>query len=165
MTWIGRACWRLGAALLAFPIQVVALVVVTAGAGEAVGPLYRRLLRTVSAPARQGVALFGGLVLGVPVAVVLSSVAVIMLVMLVRAAYYPFWASGASAGELAHARGGPTPVGATLVDWLVTALVLVAGDLVLRAGGLVQRRLVFGGAWVRPPRPGRRGSAGAGPRS
>jgi hypothetical protein len=164
MTRIGRALWRLGAALVAFPVQVVALVVVTAGAGEAIGPLYRRLLLTAAAPARQGAALFGALVLGVPVAVVLSAVAVVMLFTLGRAAYYPFWAYHAQPAELAQARGGPTPAMATLAHWLVAALILVGCDLALRAGGLVQRRLVFGPARVRPPRPGRRGSAGAGPR-
>ncbi len=164
MTRIGRALWRLGAALLAFPVQVVALVVVVAGAGEAVGPLYRRLLGGAATPARQGAALFGGLVLGVPVAVVQNVVAGIMVFTLGRAGYYPFWAFGARPEDLAHARGGPTPVGATLVLWLVAAVVLFAGDLVLRAAGFLQRRLLFGRAGVRRPRRERRGSAGAGPR-
>jgi hypothetical protein len=164
MTWIGRAAWRLGGSLLAFPLQVIALVIVTAGAGEAVGPLYRRLLGGVATPARLGPALFGGLVLGVPVAMLLSTTAAIMVGTLGRAVYYPFWAFGARPAELAHSWGGPTPAGATLVHWLVVALILVAGDLVLRVGGLVQRHLLFGRARVRPRRPGRRGSAGAGPR-
>jgi hypothetical protein len=165
MTRIGRALWRLGAALLAFPVQVVALVVVTLGAGEAIGPLYRRLLLATASPARQGAALFGALMLGVPVAVAQSTVAVILVFTIGRAVYYPFWAFGARHEDLVHARGGPTPVGATLVLWLIAALLLVAGDLVLRASGFAQRRLVFERGRVRPPRPGRRGSAGADPRS
>lgn len=51
-----------------------------------------------------------------------------------RAAYHPFWAARAAGEDLATSWGGPTPLGATLVHWLVAALLAAAGWLLLRLG-------------------------------
>ena len=46
------ALWRLGSGLIALPAQVIALFLVFHGAGEAVGPLYERLLPPTGEPTR-----------------------------------------------------------------------------------------------------------------
>jgi hypothetical protein len=165
---IGRAAWRLGGGLAALPAQVISLFLVYHGAGEAVGDLYRRLLPPTDTPprrARQGLALFGCLLLGLPVAIAMSAAGLVLVVALGRMAYRPFWAASAGPAELRHAWGGPNPIGAVLVYWLVGALVVVAVDLVLRGGGYLQRWLIFRREPVRPPRPVPRSSGRAGPRS
>jgi hypothetical protein len=88
-----------------------------------------------------------------------------MVVTLGRMAYRPFWAASAGPAELGHAWGGPNPVLATVVYWLVGAVVVVAGDLVLRGCGYLQRWLIFRREPVRPPSPAPRASGRAGPRS
>jgi hypothetical protein len=162
------AAWRLGGGLTALPAQVISLFLVYHGAGEAVGDLYRRLLPPTSTPpgrARQGIALFGCLLLGLPLAIVMSATGLTMAIALGRMVYCPFWAASAGPAELRHAWGGPNPAGAVLVYWLAGALVVAAGDLVLRGGGYLQRRLIFRAQPVRPPRPTPRSSGRAGPRS
>jgi hypothetical protein len=154
---MAKVLWRFGAGLIALPAQVIALFVVFHGAPEAVGHLYRRLHPVLgpTGPARMGARLFGGLVLGVPVAIVMNAAALVMAVTLVRSVWYPFWAFGAPAGDLRHSWGGPTPLGATGVHWFLGALILVGGDLVLRGGGYLQRLLVYRRAGSPPvPRPG-----------
>jgi hypothetical protein len=70
------------------------------------------------------------------VAALLNVAAPVLVFSLSRAAYYPFWAAGASE-ELDRSWGGPSAVGATLVHWLVAAaLILVAYAVIL----LVDRR-------------------------
>ena len=131
------ALWRLGSGLIALPAQVIALFLVFHGAGEAVGPLYERLLPPTGEPtrgrAREGAALFGLLLLGVPVAIAMSGAALAMIIALVRLVYHP-----------------------TLVRWLVGPLIVVAGDLVLRGGGYLLRRLVFPPLRKDQPAPVRR---------
>jgi hypothetical protein len=163
------ALWRLGSGLIALPAQVISLFLVFHGAGEAVGDLYRRLLPPGPARgrAREGAALFGLLLLGIPVAVAMSGAALVMIFTLGRMVWYPFWALSAPADELRRSWGGPTPLGATVVHWLVGVLVLVAGDLILRGGGYLVRRLVFPPlredqpAPLRPPGSARRASGTA----
>jgi hypothetical protein len=140
------ALWRLGGGLVALPVQIVSLFLVIFGAGEAVGALYRRLLPPAGRGprrARTGVALFGCLLVGVPVAAAMSGAAAVIVVSLVRMAYYPFWAASAAPVDLRHSWGGPTPLGATAVHWLVGAVAIGAADLVLRGGGYLMRRLVL----------------------
>jgi len=167
------ALWRLGSGLIVLPAQVISLFLVFHGAGEAVGDLYRRLLPPAGAPrgrAREGAPLFGLLLLGIPVAMAMSGAALTMIFTLVRMVYYPFWALSAPAADLRHSWGGPTPAGATLVHWLVGVFVLVAGDLVVRGGGHLLRRLVFPPlpedqpARVTPPGSAQRSSVPAGRR-
>jgi hypothetical protein len=170
---IRRAAWRLGGGLAALPAQVISLFLVYHGAGEAVGDLYRRLLPPANDPptndpprrARQGFALFGCLLLGLPIAIAMSAAGLVLVLALGRMAYRPFWAASAGPAELRHAWGGPNPFGAVLVYWLVGALVVVAADLVLRGGGYLQRWLIFRREAVTPPRPAPRSSGRAGPRS
>ncbi|OLB76478.1 MAG: hypothetical protein AUI14_18760 [Actinobacteria bacterium 13_2_20CM_2_71_6] len=80
---------------------------------------------------------------GLPLGLVMSVVGLFMLATLARLVYYPFWAFGAPRADLVNSWGGPSPFGATMVHWLIGVLVLVAGDLVLRAGGHLYRRLLF----------------------
>jgi hypothetical protein len=163
---IGRAAWRVGTGLAALPAQVISLFLVYHGAGEAVGDLFRRLFPHAGGrKARQGFALFGCLLLGLPVAIAMSAAGLVLVVTLGRMAYRPFWAASAGPAELRHAWGGPNPITATLVYWLVGAVVVVACDLVLRGGGYLQRFLIFRREPVRPPSPGPRSSGRAGPRS
>jgi len=167
LTQIARAGRRAGTGLVALPAHVISLFLVYHGAGEAVGDLYRRLLRMKAppGPARRGFALFGCLLLGLPVAIAMSAAALVLVVTLGRMAYRPFWVAAAGPAELRHAWGGPDPVLATIVYWLVGAVVVVACDLVLRGGGYLQRFLIFRREPVRPPSPEPRGSGRAGPRS
>ena len=163
---IRRAAWRTGTGLVALPAQVISLFLVYHGAGEAVGDLFRRLFAQPRArKARQGFALFGCLLLGLPVAIAMSAAGLILVGMLVRMAYRPFWAAYAGPDELRHAWGGPDPIVATVVYWLVGVVVVVVCDLVLRGGGYLQRWLVFRREPVRPPSPVPRSSGRAGPRS
>ncbi len=53
----------------------------------------------------------------------LRAFAVVVLVFVVaRAAWYPFWAMTADRDELARSWGGPSPFGATVAHWLVAAI-------------------------------------------
>jgi hypothetical protein len=56
-----------------------------------------------------------------------------------RAAWYPFWAAGASAEELHRSWGGPTAVGATLVHWVVAAALIATGWALLRLARRLRR--------------------------
>lgn len=160
LTRIREAAWRIGGGLAALPLQVISLFLVYHGAGEAVGDLYRRLIPGTKGRARQGFALVGCLLLGLPVAIAMSATGLVLVVALGRMAYRPFWAASAGPAELRHAWGGPNPVLATIVYWLVGAVVVVAADLVLRGGRYLQRVLIF-----RRPGPEPRSSGRAGPRS
>jgi hypothetical protein len=44
-----------------------------------------------------------------------------------RAVWYPFWAADASHEQLMRSWGGPSPVGATVVHWIVALITLLAG--------------------------------------
>jgi hypothetical protein len=123
---VKAALWRFGSGLIALPAQVISLFLVFHGAGEAVGPLYQRLLPTAPrrGRAREGAALFGLLLLGIPVAIAMSGAALTMIITLVRLVWHP-----------------------TLGRALVAVGALVLGDLVLRGGGYLLRRMVF------PPLP------------
>lgn len=64
----------------------------------------------------------------------LRAVAAAVLVFVVaRAAYYPFWAAGADQDALSRSWGGPSVVGATLAHWAVAALIgtVCAGVLIV----------------------------------
>ncbi len=63
----------------------------------------------------------GRALVGLPIALVATLAAAVLLFALARAIWYPFWAAGASEDALARSWGGPSPVGATLVHWLVAA--------------------------------------------
>jgi hypothetical protein len=101
--FFGVAGPRVARALLAFPRQLVAVV------------------RTASART----------MIGLPMALLANVAALALVVSLARAIYYPFWAAGASPGELERSWGGPSAVGATLVHWLVAAVLIVAAYLVI----------------------------------
>lgn len=51
-----------------------------------------------------------------------------------RGVYYPFWAAHATYPELAQSWGGPSPVGATLVHWIIAGAMLAVGWLMFRSG-------------------------------
>lgn len=54
----------------------------------------------------------------------LRAVAAAVLVFVVaRAAWYPFWAMTADDVALERSWGGPNPLGATIAHWLVAALI------------------------------------------
>jgi hypothetical protein len=57
-----------------------------------------------------------------------------------RAVYYPFWAADASHTELARSWGGPSPVGATVVHWLVGSIFIALGIVLFWLGAQVRRR-------------------------
>ncbi len=67
------------------------------------------------------------MVRGVPVRAglhLLRVVAVAVLVFVVaRAAWYPFWAMTADDSQLDRSWGGPNPLGATIAHWLVAATI------------------------------------------
>ena len=69
--------------------------------------------------------------IGLPIALVANVAALVLVFSLSRAIYYPFWAAGASPAGLERSWGGPSAVGATLVHWLVAAVVVVASYLVI----------------------------------
>ena len=68
---------------------------------------------------------------GLALALVANVAALVLVFSLARAAYYPFWAAGASPEELARSWGGPGAVGATLVHWLVAAAVILVSYVVI----------------------------------
>ncbi len=79
----------------------------------------------------------GRALVGLPIALVATLAAAVLLFALARAIWYPFWAAGASEDALARSWGGPSPVGATLVHWLVAAAtVAVMYGIVLVMGRL-----------------------------
>jgi len=54
----------------------------------------------------------------------LRAVAAVVLVYVVaRAAWYPFWAMSADDSQLDRSWGGPNPFGATIAHWLVAAAI------------------------------------------
>ena len=69
--------------------------------------------------------------IGLALALVANVAALVLVFSVARAAYYPFWAAGASAEELDRSWGGPSAVGATLVHWLVAAAVIVVSYAVI----------------------------------
>ena len=69
--------------------------------------------------------------IGLAMALVANVAALVLVFSLARAAYYPFWAAGASPNELARSWGGPSAPGATLAHWLVAAAVIVASYAVI----------------------------------
>jgi len=116
-------------ALIAFPRQIVA-VVRTIGrsfgsADPSSGPANER--RRSSGVARP--------MIGLPIALMANAAALVLVLSLGRAIYYPFWAAGASPAELERSWGGPSALGATLVHWLVAAVVVVASYLVILFAG------------------------------
>ena len=116
-------------ALIAFPRQIVAVVRTIDRSFGSTGPS--------SGPAterhhRSGVA---WQMIGLPIALVANVAALVLVFSLGRAIYYPFWAAGASPTELERSWGGPSAVGATLVHWLVAAVVVVASYLVILFAG------------------------------
>ena len=52
-----------------------------------------------------------------------AAAAVVLVFVVARAAWYPVWAAGADADELARSWGGPNPIGATVAHWLVAGLI------------------------------------------
>jgi hypothetical protein len=69
--------------------------------------------------------------IGLAVASVANVAALVLVFSVARAAYYPFWAAGASPEELDRSWGGPSAVGATLVHWLVAAVVIAVSYAVI----------------------------------
>ena len=68
-------------------------------------------------------------------------IGVVLLVFAVaRAVYYPFWAAGASHEELSRSWGGPSPVGATVVHWLVALTLGAVAVALIRVGNRLRRR-------------------------
>jgi hypothetical protein len=96
---VGRTMLR---ALVALPRQIVAVA-------RAVG---------ATSPHPHGWSRILG---GVCVALVANVAAIVAVFALARAIYYPFWAAGAPREGLDRSWGGPSPLGATLVHWLVAA--------------------------------------------
>jgi hypothetical protein len=114
-------------ALVALPRQIIALVRAAAGrsrdpSGPSSHPTTERSL----------VSKVGRAVIGLLIASAASAAAIVLLFSLARAIYYPFWAVGASSAALERSWGGPSPVGATLVHWVVAAVtILVAYGVIL----------------------------------
>jgi hypothetical protein len=67
----------------------------------------------------------GRTIMILPIALAKNIAALVLLFSLARAAYYPFWAAGASREALDRSWGGPSPVGATLAHSLVAAVAIV----------------------------------------
>ena len=59
---------------------------------------------------------------------------VVLVFAVARAIYYPFWAAGAFHAELARSWGGPSPIGATLVHWVVASILVAVAALLIRTG-------------------------------
>lgn len=116
-------------ALVALPIQVVAVVRSAAGRSVPV-----RDLSTGITPRRSELV---HSLIGLPFALLANVAALIIVFSLGRAVYYPFWAFGAPPDELERSWGGPSALGATLVHWLVAAVVTVVAYAVIL---LVERR-------------------------
>jgi hypothetical protein len=73
---------------------------------------------------------------------ILSALAAGMLVLVIaRAAYYPFWAFGADREELQRSWGGPSEVGAIVMHWLVAAATGLVAIVVGRWAWRTRRRL------------------------
>ena len=69
--------------------------------------------------------------IGLPIALVVNVAALFLVFSLARTVSYPFWAIGASPEELERSWGGPSAVGATIVHWLVAAVVIVVSYAVI----------------------------------
>ncbi len=69
----------------------------------------------------------------------------LMLFSIAEGVYYPFWAAHASRAALARSWGGPSPVRATVVHWLVGLLPAAVGFGLFRVGWRLcrPRRRVF----------------------
>jgi hypothetical protein len=118
---------RVFRALVALPLQVVALVRSTGG--RSVDPSAGLVVPRDSGLARS--------MIGLAMALVANVAALVLVFSLARAAYYPLWAAGASPEELARSWGGPGAVGAILVHWLVAIVVVLVSYAVIL---LVDRR-------------------------
>jgi hypothetical protein len=108
-------------ALVALPLQVVALM--RSAGGRSVDPSTGLIV-----PRDSGL---GRSMIGLAVASVANVAALVLVFSVARAAYYPFWAAGASPEELDRSWGGPSAVGATLVHWLVAAVVIAVSYAVI----------------------------------
>jgi len=108
-------------ALVALPLQVVALM--RSAGGRSVDPSTGLIVSRDSGLGRS--------MIGLAVASVANVAALVLVFSVARAAYYPFWAAGASPEELDRSWGGPSAVGATLVHWLVAAVVIAVSYAVI----------------------------------
>jgi hypothetical protein len=120
-TWFNAVIRRVFRALLALPLQVVAFVRSTGR--RSVDPSTGLVAPRDSGLARS--------MIGLAMALVANVAALVLVFSLARAAYYPFWAAGASPDELARSWGGPSALGATLVHWLVAGAVIVVSYAVI----------------------------------
>jgi hypothetical protein len=112
---------RMVRALVALPLQVVALV--RSAGGRSVDPSTGLVAPRDSGLARS--------MIGLARALAANVAALVLVFSLARAAYYPFWAAGASPDELARSWGGPSALAATLVHWLVAAGITVVSYAVI----------------------------------
>jgi hypothetical protein len=106
---------------LALPIYVVAMV--RSAAGRSVDPSTGPVAHRSSGFARS--------VIGLVIALVVNVAALFLVFSLARAVYYPYWAIAASPEELERSWGGPSAVGATLVHWLVAAVVIAVSYAII----------------------------------
>jgi hypothetical protein len=120
-TWFNAVIRRVFRALLALPLQVVAFVRSTGR--RSVDPSTGLVAPRDSGLARS--------MIGLAMALVANVAALVLVFSLARAAYYLFWAAGASPDELARSWGGPSALGATLVHWLVAGAVIVVSYAVI----------------------------------
>jgi hypothetical protein len=120
-TWFNAVIRRVFRALVALPLQVVAFVRSTGR--RSVDPSTGLVAPRDSGLARS--------MIGLAMALAANVAALVLVFSVARAAYYPFWAAGASSGELDRSWGGPSAAGATLVHWLVAAAVIVASYAVI----------------------------------
>jgi len=122
-----------GWALAAGPLQVAALGM---SAVRLTGPavaLQSRVLREPTQPVLRGnLTVLARTAAALPVALVSSAAALLLLMVLGRGALYPLWAAQASHADLARSWGGPSPVGATAVHVLGAMGVGLAGLVLLR---------------------------------
>ena len=106
------------------------------------GVLWRGYSNRAAAPsnhAPSGVSSMGRAFVGLPIALVMNLAALVIVFVVARAVYYPFWAARASREALERSWGGPGAVGATLAHWLVAAVTIafayVAIVVLERIGG------------------------------
>jgi len=104
------AARRVLGALVALPRQLVSLA--RPRAGWPSGP--PDLVPHIETETERGPKI-GRWVIGLLCATVANAAALILVFATARAIYYPFWAAGASRGELDRSWGGPSAVGATVV--------------------------------------------------
>src|SRR5262245_40290461 len=123
---------RVLGALIAVPRQIVSIVQPEAGGWP----------KSSSDPAsRPGRVSRVGRIIGLPFALVANAAAVLLVFVLARAIFYPFWAVGASRAELERSWGGPSALGATLIHWIVAAMTIaVTYGLILITESLAASR-------------------------